>query len=163
MSFYNHELKCDTEESPIQILMNGNYTDWNTAKSTIIDKPDCEGVPSKISGTQIKWPWKYGKLGLQNEDLFVWNESTLEDRAFVKEKYRQAGKYLFSYCVFHSTKGPRTRGDHAYIRLITPEGKIYEFGKYRPLEISGRETILIKHDEVITNPESSTSWPTPQR
>ena len=54
-------------------------------------------------------------------------------------------------------------GDHSWIRLITPEGKIYEFGKYRPPGIKGRMTALVKHDALIQSPDCSTMWPIPPK
>jgi hypothetical protein len=163
LSFYRHELQCDTPESAVRIMMNGEYVEWAVAKSEIIDQPDVPSVKFPESNTETKWPWKYGAEGLQNEDLFVWDEPDMEKRAYFRQKYADIGKYLFSICVFRAGNGPRMSGDHSWIRLITPEGKVYEFGKYRPPQIKGRMTALMKHHAVIQSPDCSTMWPIPPK
>lgn len=159
LSYYNHSLKTVSADSPVQIKMNGVYVNWSEAKTAIVDKEDAPGI--KIEGLKkpVSFAWKYGREGLHNKDLFTTTLQDIEDRALISEKYRAKGKWLFSYCIFHSDNGPRFGGDHSWIRLINPDGKIYEFGKYRPPEIKGLTTLLVNHNEVFQSPDCSTMWP----
>lgn len=150
---YRHTLKVADNKSQVQILMDNKYVDWSEAKAAVADQPDAPGV----------WPWKYTKSGLKNTDLSTWTEADLDDRTFQRDKYKVPGQYLFSYCVYSSSKGPRYSGDHAWLRLITPEGKIYEFGKYRPPGVGGGCTALINYPATMQSPDYSTMWPTPPK
>lgn len=163
LSFYRHNLICDSPTSAVKILMDGVYTEWATAKEKIVDQPDVPGIRVPGLKEPTKWPWKYGKNGLQNQDLFVWDEKDLIERSYFREKYAKLGKFIFSYCVFRAGNGPRMFNDHSWVRLITPEGNVYEFGKYRPPEIKGRKTALVKHAAVIQSPDCSTMWPVPPK
>ncbi len=105
---------------------------------------------------------KYGDSGLQNEDLCVWTNP--ETRAFIHKphpcaKIGRTPTYLFSYCVYSTSKGPRAGGDHSWFRLTAPDGKIYEFGKYRPPGRFIKRQALRRQVAMIQSPDCSSMWP----
>ncbi len=147
LSFYDHRLKVKNEDSPIEIILNGEYVEWNEAKRIVVDQKDKPGL----------WPWKYGPKGLQNEDFGDWSDP--ESRAYQVSHHPAPGKYLFTFCIFCSLLGPRYSGEHSWFRLITPEGKAYEFGKYRPPNVWKVSQGLVNFPAVIQSPDMSTMWP----
>jgi hypothetical protein len=147
LSHYEHSLKVESAVSPVQILMNGEYVDWEVAKSVLVDQPDLPGV----------WPWKYGEKGLKNDDFAEWEDP--EERAYLGKKHPLPGAYLFTYCAFCVPKAPRYSGEHSWFRLTTPEGKVYEFGKYRPPRVWKLEKALVNFPATIQSPDMNTMWP----
>lgn len=149
LAFYKHTLRVADTQSPIQIMMNGDYVDWNEAKETIVDKPDAEGL----------WPWKYGQMGLQNSDLCTWKGDDVEERAFTQKKHPSPGKYLFTYCIYSSSHGPRISGDHAWLRLTTAKGKVYDVGKNRPPRVFKPSNALSDFKGMLQCLDISSPWP----
>lgn len=147
LSFYQHTLKVENSTSPVSIMMGGRYVSWDVAKEAVVDQPDAPGI----------WPWKYGTEGIQNLDFAEWSDP--ETRAYYCEKHPMPGKYLFCYCAFCSVHRARHTGEHSWFRLITPEGKVYEFGKYRPPNIWSVGMALVNFPASIQSPDMSTMWP----
>ncbi len=148
LAFYRHILQTDTPTSPVKVMIDREYLGWNTKKAQELMKAkDVEGL----------WPYKYGKNGLQNEDLTNWIDP--ETRAFEHKEHPFPGKYLFTYCTYTSSLGPRFEGDHSWFRLTTPKGKIYEFGKYRPPRSFSIWKALMKLPATLQSPDSSSLWP----
>lgn len=147
LAFYRHTLQTLDENSPVRIMLEGKYVDWTIAKAEIVDAPDVKGI----------WPRKYGPKGLINSDFGVWEDP--HPRAYHTPKHPAPGKYLFSYCVFSSWLSPRFTGEHSWFRLTTPEGLVYEFGKYRPPKIWSLTKALLNYPATIQSPDMTTMWP----
>jgi hypothetical protein len=149
LSFYGHTLKTDpkNENSEVHILMNDHYVPWTKAKTAIVDQPDAPGI----------WPRKYDEHGLINSDFSEWSDP--ETRAYKSCNHTAPGKYLFTYCIFTSWLEPRFTGEHSWFRLTTPNGMIYEFGKYRPPRIWGLSTALVNYPATIQSPDMTSMWP----
>ncbi len=147
LAHYRHSLKTKDAFSPVQILMNGEYVDWEDAKSALVDHPDVPGI----------WPWKYGEKGLKNDDFAEWEDP--ETRAYRTKRHPLPGSYVFTFCAFCTPKAPRYSGEHSWFRLTTPEGKVYEFGKYRPPRVWKLEKALVNFPATIQSPDMNTMWP----
>lgn len=147
LAFYDHILKTENENSEVQILMNDRYVPWPEAKAAVVDQADAPGI----------WPRKYGEHGLINSDFSEWSDP--ETRAYPLQKHPLPGKYLFTYCIFTSWLEPRFTGEHSWFRLTTPEGVVYEFGKYRPPRIWGLTTALVNYPATIQSPDMTSMWP----
>lgn len=147
LAYYGHTLKTESDQSPVQILMNGKDVSWDDAKTSIVDQPDVQGV----------WPWKYGPNGLKNDDFAAWDDP--ETRTYQIKKHPLPGAYLFTYCAFCVPKAPRYSGEHSWLRLTTPEGSVYEFGKYRPPRVWKLEKALVNFPATIQSPDMNTMWP----
>lgn len=149
LAFYKHELRVTSPISPVQILMKGEYVDWEEAKTVACDEPNVDGL----------WPWKYGPQGIQNKDLAVWSRHDYEERAFTHKKHPSPGKYVFSFCVHIYDKKPKCVGSHSWVRFTTPDGKIYEFALYRPPNTWSPSTALVRKPATIQCPDYSSWYP----
>ena len=149
LAFYEHILLPESlsENAPIKILMGGRYVSWEDAKAAVVDQPDVQGL----------WPLKYDQFGLTNKDYGEWRNP--HARTYYARKHPAPGKFLFTYCLFCSKIAPRFSGDHAWFKLTTPEGLVYEFGKYRPPYISHVSSALINYPAKIQSPDLSSAWP----
>lgn len=68
--------------------------------------------------------WQYGQEGAQNRTFYDWTEWTPFRTTFPQDQYTLE---ICCLCADHF----RLFGDHSWIRIITPEGKIYSAGLYR--------------------------------
>lgn len=117
---YKHVLKTDKETQEIQILSNGKYKPWKEASAELKEPPKASDKPHLA--------WRYGKKGIQNDDMYNWTKL----KPFMKDDPSKWGnQYGFAFCTC-CVDDPRFVGDHTWIRLYTPEGHIYSLGLYRP-------------------------------
>jgi len=118
---YGHKIEVDPISNKIKILSEGVMKQWDEIKNIAEETP----IQSPCAPSQ---PWKYGSKGVQNEDLYHWNE--LKPYIFA-DPSKWNHQWIFEVCTCNENS-PQKNGDHSWLRLKTPTGAIYSIGLYRP-------------------------------
>ncbi len=110
--------------------------------------------------------WKYGPNGIQDSDMFDWDDPPIFKKYTREEAIKLwGGGYAIQICTTCIPERPRPEGgDHTYYRICDPEGNVYSFGLYRPAKRSCWENFWfpckVKMGSV-TSPDPSEFWNVP--
>ncbi len=125
LAVYNHEIRLDPQQR-IMLQQKGRDIQWIMLRS-LVQRPQAT--------TPTNQPWFYGPQGIQNKDMFQWNQ--LEPYKF-EDPAAWGNQYVFEFCCC-CEEVPQFIGDHSWLRLKTPKGAIYSVGLYRPYKRDKRE------------------------
>jgi len=118
LRIYNKTLLVDQESKSISLPTKEGAVPWHA----VADK-----VREWMNESQ---PWFFGKDGFHYKSMYRWEKL----KPYKVEDPQDWGKrYLAEYCITCKSPGKiQLQGDHAWLRLRTPKGKVYSVGLYRP-------------------------------
>lgn len=124
LAVYDHRLRVSdfSQGGEVQILADGVLCPWSKIRVKENRISEFDSVPYE--------PWYYGQNGIQNKNMFDWEELT----PYKKEAPYIQEWHLFEICC-SSRDLPRLGADHFWLRLITPNGNSYSVGLYPSTEI----------------------------
>lgn len=134
LAAYKDRLQIDPATREVRVKYKKQMVKWSDVPEAIKVMP-----PKKFT----YMPWKYGRNGLKNRNLYEWKEIKPFYIADPKEwDYR----FVIGLCTTCVARPRTTAGDHSFLRLYDGEtGRIYSVGLYRPdkgLEESPRKNPL---------------------
>lgn len=144
---YRHTLRL-SPTGEVEILESGSYRPWGEVKDI--------AAPKEKENHSRYQPWFYGPEGLQNKNMFRWDDLT------PYKKEIPSDRYLFEFCCC-CEETPRFVGDHSWLRLIDPEGNVYSVGKYRPYKTDPKHQAknpMRVQKGLLMSPDVSEFWPT---
>lgn len=152
---YRHKLEIDGQT--IKILMEGKLLPWKEAYAKWRALPEV----ILVNGQKAR-EWLYGEGGLQKKDLCIWEKWEAYKTKKLDEKThlpKWGGRYILQGAFMHGVTGDlRWVNEHSWTRLLTPEGKIFSIGKYRP-RLSENEKGEGVHKTYFQSPDLSDFWP----
>lgn len=148
---HHHRLK--EVDGKLQILFNGEYTDWDTVWE---EYEQFEKLKPKYAGRPVI-KWRYGKEGVQKKDMYSWKKL----KAYKKDDPSEWGhRYIFEFCVTCTDSRLRTSGDHSWFRLKDPEGNVYSVGKNLAAKIEKGVMFPFRVKKgYLMSPDVSEYWP----
>ena len=117
---YRDEVKVNPSTKEVSIRFTGAYTPWKKVSEALQQWPEFT--------TQPQQAWVYGNEGIIHKNLYDWSTLTPFKKGNPADWNHQ---YIYEFCTCYNPATLKT-GNHAWIRLKTPEGDIYSIGLYRP-------------------------------
>lgn len=151
LSYFKHQLKFENGE--MQLFFENNWTKW----SVIQKKLESKEILMNKFGLMLNAEYSYRGLcvdrpaqpidsRLSDEEV----EKVIENSFIVFEKKENPDKTWKAYICTESIKEhARCRGDHSYIRVLTPNGNLITIGAWRD------EFSLQRHFMLARSPEPS--------